>query len=118
MSIYPRVEYEMTDEELQEILDACKPTRYMIIGNCMPRSPQDNANAAWERLGKKRGFDYLTVRPVDGQGDKFFTAVPSETEVQRQERDRQEANAARDKRAVELRQEIADAEAELKKLSV
>jgi hypothetical protein len=108
----------MTDEELREIFDACKPTLCIMIGNCEWPSPQDKVNAAWERLGKKRGFDYLTVRPVDGQGDKFFTAVPSETEVQRQERDRQEANAARDKRAVELRQEIADAEAELKKLSV
>ena len=46
-----RQEYEMTEEDLQIILDACKPVPYMIIGGVAPRSPQENANAAWERLG-------------------------------------------------------------------
>jgi len=32
------------------------------------------------------GFDYTTVRPIQGKGPEFFSAVPSETESQRQER--------------------------------
>ena len=66
-------EYEMTDEELNEILDACKPVRYMVIGGYQPSSPQENANRAWAELGRKRGFDYLTVTPSK-KGERFFFA--------------------------------------------
>ena len=40
MSMYPRTNYEMTQEDLDRILDACNPVPYM------PRSAQENANAA------------------------------------------------------------------------
>lgn len=66
-------EYEMTEEELNEILDACKPVRYMIVGNYVPSSPQENANRAWAELGRKRGFDYLSVKPSP-KGNRFFLA--------------------------------------------
>lgn len=69
-----RKEFELTKEELAELLDACKPVPYMVIGGVAPRSPQENANAAWEKLGNKRGFNHMTVRPVAGKGVEFFTA--------------------------------------------
>ena len=81
----PRVDYEMTQEDLDTILDACKPVPCMMIGNSTPSSPQENANRAWERLGKKMGFDSKTARPSN-KGSRFFSAVPSETETQKQER--------------------------------
>jgi hypothetical protein len=39
----------------------------------MFKTAQDNANYAWEKLGKELGFDHMTVKP-NGKGDKFFTA--------------------------------------------
>lgn len=67
-------EYEMTEEDLQAILDACKPTPCIMLQCGMPRSPQENANDAWEKLGRKMGFDYMTVRPIPSKGNRFFTA--------------------------------------------
>ena len=68
-----RKEFEMTEADLEKILDASKPTRYMIIGTSMPRSPQENANDAWQELGNRMGFDFMTVVPTN-KGDRFFTA--------------------------------------------
>ena len=84
--MYPRTEYEMTEADLKELLAACKPVAAMMIGGYAPDSPQENANRAWAALGKKMGFDSDTVRPVDGRGNRFFTAIPSETETARSER--------------------------------
>lgn len=75
-----RKEYEMSDEDLKKILDASKPVPYMIIGGVVPRSPQENANAAWAELGSRMGFDYLTVQPTN-KGMRFFSAVPIEQEA-------------------------------------
>ena len=79
----PRVNYEMTQEDLDTLLNACKPTPVMKIGTSIGSSPQENANDAWAALGKKVGFDSMTVRP-SGKGNRFFTAVPTDTEEQRQ----------------------------------
>jgi hypothetical protein len=68
-----RKEYEMTQAQLDAILNACKPVPYMVFGGMEPRSPQENANDAWAALGKELGFDHMTVRP-NGKGDRFFTA--------------------------------------------
>ncbi len=68
-----RKEFEMSQEQLDAIMDACKPVRYMVIGGMPPRSPQENANAAWAALGKELGFKHMTVRP-SGKGDRFFSA--------------------------------------------
>ena len=46
----PRKEYEMTEEEFNELLDACKPVPYIIIGGHEPPSQQENANRFWKRL--------------------------------------------------------------------
>jgi len=75
----------MTEADLEKILDACKPVP-MIMLQCGPgRSQQDRANDAWAELGARMGFDHMTVQPT-GRGDRFFTAVPSETEQHRNER--------------------------------
>lgn len=73
-----RREYEMTQDDLDTIMDACKPVPYMVIGGVIPRTPQQNANDAWGRLGSKMGFDGQTVQPVSGKGELFFTAVPTD----------------------------------------
>ena len=72
-----RIEYEMTEEDLNELLEQCRPTPYIIVGGVSPRSPQENANAAWEKLGKKMGFVSSSVLP--GKGNRFFSAVPRES---------------------------------------
>lgn len=69
-----RTEFEMTEEQLAELLDAGKPVICMKIGNYWPRTPQQNANSAWRALGKELGFKWDTVSPVSGKGRKFFTA--------------------------------------------
>ncbi len=68
--------YEMTDEQLEVILAACKPVALIALQCGMPSSPQENANAAWARLGKELGFDHMTVKPT-GKGNKFFSATPN-----------------------------------------
>lgn len=117
----PRTEYEMTGEDLATLLAAMKPVPYMVIGGQPPASQQENANRAWEALGKKMGFDHMTARPLEGKGNRWFTAVPSETEEARKERLAIEASA-RNMREIEmLETEIARKQArvaELKKCGV
>lgn len=105
--MYPRTNYEMTEADLATILDACKPTPVMMIGGYTPASPQENANRAWAALGIKMGFDHMTVQPT-GKGDRFFTAVPSETPDQRDARIAREAEAARVALVSKLETEIAE----------
>ena len=69
-----RVEFELLDEDYDFLMDACKPVPYLMIGNYVTPSQQENANAAWETLGEKLGFTLTTVLPVSGKSDRFFTA--------------------------------------------
>jgi hypothetical protein len=93
--MYPRTNYEMSEADLEAILDACKSVPVMKIGNYTPSSPQENANRAWGELGEKMGFDHMTVQPIPGKGNRFFSAVPSETEEARTERVARETADAR-----------------------
>lgn len=68
------IEYEMSDEDYQQILTASRPVRYMIVGGVEPASPQENANRAWQSLGARLGFDWLTVQR--GRDERHFMAVP------------------------------------------
>lgn len=68
-----RKEFEMTESQLQTLLEACKPVPYMVFGGREPASPQENANRAWEALGREMGFDHMSVKPT-GKGTRFFTA--------------------------------------------
>ena len=69
-----RTEFEMKQEDLDAILEASKPVTVMLIGGIPPRSPQENANDAWAALGRKMGFNHMTVKPVHGKSNRFFTA--------------------------------------------
>ena len=68
----------MTDEDLDTLLKASRPTAvmYMTGGVPMANTPQENANIAWALLAEKMGFRQMTVQPVQSKGQKFFTAEP------------------------------------------
>ena len=118
MTFMPRVNYEMTEEDLAALMDSCKPTPVMYLtgGQPMFDSPQENANRAWKRLGEKMGFDHMTVAPIPGQGTHFFTAVPKETEAQMMERAARELDLAKSEKIARLKQEIAQRQEELDRL--
>jgi hypothetical protein len=66
--------FEMSQEQLDELLIAMRPVP-MIATQCGgQQSPQGKANSAWARLGAKMGFDHMTVRPDRNKGVRFFTA--------------------------------------------
>ena len=69
-----RKEFEMTQEDLDGLFAASEPVLCMKIGNAYPRSPQQNANDAWASLGRKMRFDHMTVKPIGGKPERFFTA--------------------------------------------
>ena len=71
-----RQEYEMTDEQWRRLIEACQPVPYLIFGGREPSSPQENANRAWQALGREMGFDGMTVKPSN-KGQKWFTAEPT-----------------------------------------
>lgn len=73
-----KTEYEMTEQDLQTLMD-CSKSGPMIMLQCgSPMSPQEKANRAWADLGEKMGFQHMTVEPVGGKGDRFFRAAPAE----------------------------------------
>ena len=74
-----RKKYTLTDEQRKAILEASRPVPLIMLQCGMPPSPQENANRAWEELGKELGFEYMTVRPVEGS-QKEFTAETTEEE--------------------------------------
>lgn len=73
-----RREYQMSAAQLKTLLDACRPVPYLVFGGVEPRSPQENANAAWADLGRQMGFDGKTAKPIPGRGPDWFTAEPVE----------------------------------------
>ena len=68
-----RKEYELTTEQYDKLIEACRSVPYMVFGGMEPRSPQQNANDAWCALGKELGFDGMTVEGSP-KGKLFFTA--------------------------------------------
>lgn len=109
----PRTNYEMTEADLEKILDAGKPTPCIMVGSYTGRTPQENANRAWAELGTRMGFDSMTVRPIDGKGSRHFTAVPTENEAQRKERLELESKADQNAEIKRLEQEIQDRQTRL-----
>jgi hypothetical protein len=63
----------MTADDLATLLDAMRSIPMIMIQLGPVRSVRENANAAWAKLGKKMGFDPMTVQPT-GKGDRFFSA--------------------------------------------
>lgn len=70
--------FEMTEEDLKALLAACKPTPVMFLSGGVPMSdsPQENANRAWAALGRRLGFEPMSVEPASGKGQRFFYASP------------------------------------------
>jgi hypothetical protein len=116
-TIYPRVNYEMSKADLASLLNACKPTPVIMVGNHTPPAPQENANRAWAALGEKMGFDHMAVQPVAGKGQRFFSAIPSETAEAQQERLTREAETARQMGIERLEAEIAERQQKLAALT-
>ena len=114
MSIYPRTVYEMTKEDLAELLEACKPVPYIVVGTYAPQSPQYRANDAWARLGKKMEFDSTTVQPISGKSQRFFTAIPAEPEDQRKARLQNEEEQRLTAAVEESKKSTAKREADLR----
>ena len=103
----------MTEADLKSLLDACRPVPYIVVGGHAPSSPQENANRAWADLGKRMGFDSDTVQPMEGKSAMFFTAVPTENEVQRKERQEREAIEIRKANIARLEAEVEAAKVRL-----
>lgn len=94
---------------MESLLNACKPAAPVIkIGSYIKNTPQEKANRAWKSLGKKMGFDSSTVRPIPEKDDKFFSAVPSETEMQRDERLKREVKEKKEAEIKQLTEEILE----------
>jgi hypothetical protein len=74
-----RKEFEMTEDDLNTLFEAMKPQPLMYLSGGIPMGvdPQTRANDAWIALGKRLGFDGMTVKPT-GKGDRFFTAEITE----------------------------------------
>lgn len=73
-----RQKFEMTKADLDLLLDTinrARSTPLIMLNVGMPESPQEAANRAWSELGKRMGFDPMSVLPT-GEGDRFFSAVP------------------------------------------
>jgi len=70
-----RKDFEMSEEQLSVLLDACKPTPTFSMFGDVPvfGTPQENANYAWQKLGDDLGFVGDTAIP-NGKGDRFFSA--------------------------------------------
>jgi hypothetical protein len=69
-----RKEFQMTPDELKNLLESCRPVPMIMLQCGTPSSPQENANCAWRSLAAKYGFDWDSVQPVSGKGMEFFTA--------------------------------------------
>jgi len=65
--------FKMTQEDMDDLLDAMKPVPMIMLQCGEPSNQQENANNAWKSLGVKMGFDYMTVRP-DGSDPRCFVA--------------------------------------------
>lgn len=114
-TMYPRKNYEMTAADLEKILDASKPVPMIMLHLGTPRSQQERANDAWQELGERMGFDSMTVEPAPG-GDRFFTAVPSETPEQQAEREAREKEALKQQEILCLKEVIKVREERLAEL--
>lgn len=106
----------MTQADLDKILDACQPTPVMKIGNYEGSSPQENANRAWKELGSRMGFDGETAQPAEG-GDRFFTAVPSETTEQTETRQKRELAKKRQEDIQNIKDQILNLQRQLDELT-
>lgn len=78
-----RVEFRMSEADFGEMIKAITRARLtpVIAIQCgMPRSPQEVANDEWCALGKRLGFDGMSVEP-SGKGPRIFTAIATRAQA-------------------------------------
>lgn len=68
--------YQLTDDEYNELLEASKPTPYIVIGGREPEGPYEKVMRIWKRISVRVGCDWQTVGP--GPTEKEFCAQPLE----------------------------------------
>jgi len=103
--MYHRTKYEMTQEDLDALFEAMRPVPMIALHIGGHRSQQEHANDAWAALGQKMGFDPMTVQP-SGDGDRFFTAIPSETPQHKEARLKKEAEEKKQAEIAKLNSEM------------
>lgn len=111
----PQTNYEMAQEDLDKILEVCKPTPCIMIGGSTGPGLQENANNAWAALGKKMGFDSMTVRP-SSKGNRFFSAVPTDTKEQVEAKKRLAEEEERSVEIKQLKEDITEKKARLEEI--
>lgn len=83
-----RKEYELSQEDLDTLLDASKPVPVMYLSGGQPMfgTPQQNVNRVWKEIGQKYRFFWNTAQPIAGKGQRFITAVAIESETENKEK--------------------------------
>ena len=71
-------EFTMTQEQFDIIIDACKLVPMIMLQCGEPRNQQENANSAWQSLGKELGFKWDTVHPNRLDQKKFTAEIIEE----------------------------------------
>lgn len=59
------MQFTITEEEMQRVLEASKPVPYMVFGGMEPMPPQERANRAWQSIGEAHGVEWMSIRPVN-----------------------------------------------------
>ena len=73
-------QYRLTDEELDEIMEASKPVLYMVVGGVGPRSPQEKVMDVWRKIAVRVNCDVESIGPADSGDYHDFKAEPLTTE--------------------------------------
>ena len=72
-----RSRYELTLEELHDLLQAMHGLK-VVETDCSPmQSAQNSCNEVWRRIAEVRGLDWTTIMPVPSGEPEFFTAKKS-----------------------------------------
>ena len=72
-------EFQLTEDDMKEYFEAIKPDPVLYGSGGVPffRTQQEKANDEWRRFGKKYGFVWDTVQPIQGKGQDWFSAEVS-----------------------------------------
>lgn len=74
----------MTEEDLKDLMDACKPVLLMNISDNSRPSTLQNVERGWKLLSKKMGFNHMSARPIQGKNNRYFSALANEP-IQKQD---------------------------------
>ena len=66
--------YELTLEELHDLLQATHGLQ-IVKDNCsLEESAQDRCNVVWKRIAEDRGIDWTSIVPAPEKGVEYFSA--------------------------------------------